>query len=257
MKLSVKPNQLKYLILGAGGLGLILRAVLYATGVDEKGLLVSGHWAHFALWVLTALVFAALWLFTKEIQGPEAYRDCFPASTVRGIGAFAAAVMILITTLSGLSAIADRLDIIVTVLGAASALCLAYVGYCRLCGIKPGFLAHVVLCLFFALRMVCQYRAWSSDPQLMDYCFYLGAYVALMLTAYHHAAFDAGMGKHRVLWVLSLASVYLCAVSVSGGQDLPFLLGTLAWSLTALPSLTAKPRRKRPSLVMDREPSED
>ena len=39
MKNPVHANTLKYLIPGAGGLGLVLRILLYATGVDGRGLL--------------------------------------------------------------------------------------------------------------------------------------------------------------------------------------------------------------------------
>ena len=42
MKLSVNPTQLKYAVPSAGALALLLRAVLYLTGADGKGLLPSG-----------------------------------------------------------------------------------------------------------------------------------------------------------------------------------------------------------------------
>ena len=41
MNEPIAPNKLKYLMLGAGGIGLVLRTLYYATGVDSRGLLVK------------------------------------------------------------------------------------------------------------------------------------------------------------------------------------------------------------------------
>lgn len=253
MKLTVKPLHFKYLILGAGGLGLVLRVLLYATGIDEKGLLVTGHWAHWGVWLLTAATAAVLFLLSRPIQGPERYEDAYPVSFSAAAGCFLAAAAFLGSSLSGFSAAATRLDMIVHLMGIAAAASLAYVGYCRLTRNQPLFLFHAVVCVYLALRMVFQYRFWSSDPQLQDYCFYLGAYVGLMLTSYHLAAFDAGMGSHRMLWMIGLATVYLCCLSLSGSRENLFLLCCGIWVFTNLTNLTVKPRRQRPALDLSGE----
>lgn len=248
MKFSIKPENLKYLTLGAGGLGLVLRVVLYATGTDEKGLLVAGHWAGIAMWILTVLVAAALYLSTKPIQGPTQYRDAYPVSYPAGLGALGLSLGILITTISDLSDPPSTVDLIVWILGALSVVALAGICLCRLSGSRPSFLLHGVVCMYFAMRMVSRYQFWSSDPQIADYAFYLGAYVALMLTAYHQAAFDADMGSHRALWLGSLAAVYLCCLSLKGNTDTILLLTAGLWAFTNLPSLTVRPKRQRPRL---------
>lgn len=253
MKLSVKSENLKYLILGAGGLGLVLRTALYTTGIDEKGLLIQGHWASIGVWLLTALSAAALVLLTRSIRGPEKYQDCYPASSAAGIGAFALAAGLLITTVSEFSEFTSTVRLVVWVLGLVSAAAMVFVGFCRLTGGKPLFLCHGAVCIYFALRMVSQYQNWSSDPQLQDYVFYLGAYIALMLTAYHHAAFDAEMGRHRSLWALSLASVYLCCLSLKGTMDTVLLLTAGIWAFTNLTALSLRPRRQRPALNLEEE----
>lgn len=251
MKFSVKPQLLKYLVLGAGGLGLALRIALYATGTDEKGLLVTGHWAHIALWILTALTAAAIFLFTKPIEGPKDYRDCHPVSYAAGLGSFAAVAGILITTISEMATPPSTIELVVRIVSFAAMAAFALIGLCRLMGARPSFLLHALVCFYFALRMVWQYQLWSSDPQLQDYCFYLTAYVALMLTAYHHAAFDAGLGKHRYLWLLTLAAVYLCCLSLKGTRDTLLMLTCGIWAFTNLTSLTVRPRRQRPALILD------
>lgn len=257
MKISVKPQLLKFLVLGIGGLGLALRILLYTTGMDEKGLLVEGHWAHTGIWLLTAAAALAMFLFTRPIEGPADHRDCYPVSIPGGLGALATAGAILAASISEIGSAAMPVQRFVWILGFVAAAALAVIGLCRLTGAKAHFLLYGALCLYFALRMVAQYQIWSSDPQLMDYCFYLTAYVALMLTAYHHAAFAADMGSHRKLWFFSLATVYLCCLSLKGTRDTLLMLTGGIWAFTNLTSLTLRARRQRPQLILEEEPEEE
>lgn len=254
MKLSVKPNLLKYLVLGAGAAALVLQLLLYATGIDEEGLLRRGHIAGILIGLLSVVTLVGLCLLTRNITGPEQYADCFRANTPGGIGCLAAAAGILITTISEMGDASDTVALLTRLLGFASAAALAVVGFCRLSGAKPFFLLHAVPCIYFAIRMICQYRFWSSDPQLQDYCFQLLACVALMLMSYHHAAFGADMGSHKRLWFFSLMAVYLCCLSIAGAESRLLYLGTGIWAFTDLSCLTAKTRRQRPSLNLEEEP---
>lgn len=251
MKLSVKPQLLKYLVLGLGGLSLVLRVLLYTTGTDEKGLLAAGHWAHWAIWLLTALTVLLILFVTRPVEGPKAYRDCYPASAPAGLGAFAAAAGVLLASLPGGEEALLPVQKAAQFFGHLTAAALLATGVCRLMGAKPHFLLHSTVCLYFALRMVSQYQLWSSDPQLMNYCFHLCAYIALMLTAYHHAAFCTDMGSHRLLWLYSLAAVYLCCLCLRGDRDSLLMLTCGIWAYTNLTCLTPRPRRQRPALVLD------
>lgn len=244
MKNPVKADTLKYLIPGAGGLGLVLRILLYATGIDGRGLLVRGYWASTLLCVLTLAVLFFVFLATRSLGGSVDHRAAYPVSAAAAIGAFAAMIGIGITTLGEFAEFSSRLHLLIWALGLLSAVFMGCIGICRLTGKKPSFLLSAVICLYFALRMVSRYQSWSADPQLQDYCFYLMAYVALMLTAYQHAAFDEGLGNHRALWFCSLMAVYLCCVSLKGTTDLWLLLGCGIWAFTNLTSVTVCPRRR-------------
>ena len=257
MKISVKPNLLKYLVLGAGVLGLVLRWLLYAAGTDDQGLLEQNHPARYLLWILSAAVLAGTFLLTRKITGPEQYSDCFHTSALSSTGCLAAAVCILITTVSEMATPPDSVQLLVRILGFAAIAVLAVAGFSRLIGVRPFFLFYAALCVYFAVRMVCQYREWSSDPQLQDYCYQLLAGVALMLTAYHHAAFGADMGSHKDQWFFSLAAVYLCCLSLAGPQNQLFYLGCGIWAFTGLSSLTPKARRQRPNLNLEEHSPEE
>lgn len=235
MPLAVKPNQLKLTFLCAGVIGMALRAILYATAVDEKGLLLTGHWTEICVWILTATAALGLFLLLRKCGGPKQYDTAFPASPVRAAGCILAACAFL---LSGApEAVEAKLAVAELVLRFVSAAALIAVGYCRLTGRKPFFLFHGAVCLYLALRMVCRYRLWCADPQLQDYCFSLGAYVALMLTAYQFAAFDTDEINHRQLWICGLSAVYLCMLALVGSE--PFLMLCCGiWVLTNLSCLS-------------------
>ena len=233
MKNPAKMDGLKYLILGAGGLGLVLRILLYATGMDGRGLLVRGHWTATLLSVLTVAVLLVLFLTTRNAAETTAYEAAYPASILRAVGAFAAMVGFGVTTVQEFATFSNRLQLMVWLLGLCSAVAMAIVGVCRLKGKKPPFLLHAAVCLYFALRMVVCYQQWSSNPQLQDYCFYLCAFLT---ASYQHAAFDVAMGKHRALWFCSLMAVYLCCLSLKGTTDTILLLGSGIWAFTNLTS---------------------
>ena len=240
MSLAVKPNRIKLTVLSAGALGATLRAVLFATGVDGKGLLVSGHWAGTSVWILTAAMALGLFLLLGKFQGTDQYDDAFPKSILGAIGCILAGCGILLNGAPG--GAEGNLALAELVLRFGSAIGLVAVGYCRFSGKKPLFLFHGAVSLYLALRMICLYRLWSADPQLQDYCFSLGAYVALMLTAYQFAAFDAELANPRSLWISGLSAVYLCMLALVGSE--PFLMLCCGiWVLTNL-SVPGKTHKK-------------
>lgn len=253
MHASINPRHLKIAIPAAGILGALLRCILYLTGTDHKGLLVTGHWAHVSIWVLTAAVALALALGCFRLRGPEDYKDCFPGSFFGAAGAVAVAIAFLLTAIPDWQRALSPLESAAAALSFCSAAVLIYVGICRFRGIAPKSFAHTAVCICFALRMVCQYRVWSADPQLQNYYFYMAAHVCLMLTAYQFAAFDAGMGSHRALWILGLGSVYFCLLSLWNGSTPLLMLCCSLWVLTNLPELRVRPRRVRPALKLDEQ----
>lgn len=150
----------------------------------------------------------------------------------------------MLNAVSGLHG--DNAERICAVLGFAAAASLLVTAYCRLCGSRPFFLLHTCVTVYFALTMVLRYRMCSADPQLMDYGFALCAYALLMLVAYHRAAFDAGMGSCRALWLTSLLAVFLCCTAAYAAHDAAELLACAVWALTGLPETGEKARRRRP-----------
>lgn len=232
MKKTLSPTALPCLTLGLGGIGLSLRSWLYRTGLDHKGLLISGHPAQLLIWLLIAVTISVLILQCRKIQKNGRYSDNFPPSLPAFVGNSLAAVGIFFTALANLLDRPDLLNIFTNIVGVLCFPALIVAGYNRWKGIRPSFLLHVLVCVFFALRLFCQYRAWSSDPQLQDYCFQLLACICLMLTAYQRASFDVNMGNRPLFLFLSLGAVFFCCLALPSVEEKFFYLTTGVWAFT-------------------------
>lgn len=245
MKLAVKPKLMKALMGASGILGLVLRTVLYAAGVDRKGLLITGYWSGTAVWLLTAAVALILLLWCHRLSDSQTYHKAFPASPFSAAGAALAGIALVLCPVAQVPS--PTFAVIEPVLRYTAAASLIAISYCRFRGRTPLFLLHCGVCLYLALRLVCQYRIWSADPQIQNYAFYLGAHVALMITAYQFAAFDAGFGNHRKLWGAGLAAIYLSIVSLTGSEEPFFLICCTLWIFSSLNLPSANLKKNQPT----------
>ena len=247
MKSNKKSQQLKLLTICSAAAAAALRASHYAFGTDGRGLLLTYHWAAIGLMVVSVGFFFALLFLCSGIKNPAPGTVAPPASTASAVGCFVLAAGLIVTALQQYSGFLLSFEMIVWVLELLVAVGLMVAGICRLTGKKLYFLIHAVMCLFFTLRMIIQYRHWSADPQLQDYGFYLCAHATMMLASYHQAAFDAGMGNLRSLWICSLGAVFLCCAAMPHCEE-ALLMGCCAiWALTNPAALPERKRRVRPA----------
>lgn len=253
MKSNKKSQQLKLLTICSAAAATALRAAHYAFGTDGRGLLVTGHWSVIGLWAVSVIFFSVLLLLGRSIKNPAPDAVVPPASAASAAGCFVLAAGLVVTALQQFDGFYLSLDMITWVLGLLVAAGLLVAGICRLSGKKLYFLIHAALCLFFTLRMIIQYRHWSADPQLQDYGFYLCAHTAMMLASYHQAAFDAGMGSLRSLWICCLGAVYLCCAAMPQCEE-ALLMGCCAiWAITNPAALPERKRRVRPAFRTEKQ----
>lgn len=236
MKNLFKPTILPLFTLCAGVLGFLLRIWLYATGVDEKGLIITSHPANALIFILTALVIAVLFLCTRSLNAKHSYSELFPGSKTGAAGCFAAAAGILVTDTVEIFLKRDPITTATLILGLAAAACLLFLGFCRLKQLRPSFLFHTVVTVYMMLHPLSQYRLWSSDPQLQNYCFQLLASVFLLLACYHRTALDVKGGNCKWYALYNQAALFFCCLSLNTGSWL-FYLTMAVWTATNLCSL--------------------
>ena len=224
MKRTLSPALLPRLMLGLGGIGLVLQVWMYGTGIDDRGLLVNWHPAWILLVLLTAAAMVLLFLHCREDKAQGTYHQNFPASLAGFLGSIAEAFGIFLLSMTGLMDHPDTLNSVTGFLGVLCFPALVMAGYARWKGKRPSFLLHALVCMFFALRLFCQYRNWSSDPQLQNYCFQMLAGICLMMVAYQRAAFNLNIGSRKAYRFFSLAAVFFCCLSLMAPESKLFYL---------------------------------
>ena len=230
--------------MATGGIGLLLRLWLFSTA-DDSGLLPVWHISEILLWILTIAVIGLLLYATWDLVEAAKYRFNFPESMPGCVGAWLGALGIGGTCVIELLTSPDFITTITAILGLVSAGVLVFIGNCRRRGLHPSTLFHALICVFLMLRLICQYRHWSSDPQLQDYCFQILAIVCLMLASYHRATFNANFGKRRPYAFFNLAAVYFCCLALPGWENTAFFLGCGVWMFTDICNLTPMPRGRK------------
>ncbi len=241
MKQFLKSANLPALVLGTGGIGLLLRVWLIHSATDTDGFLNFSHPAHILLWILTAIVLVGLFLLTKDLVAAPNYSFNFPASKISSLGIYLAAAGIGFGSFIEAFYVTAGLEILTTITGLVATLMLVLCGYCRRRGVAPSLLTHIVISIYLMLRLINYYRTWSSDPQILDYCFQLLATAFLMLATYHRASFDADTGKRRPYAFFSLSAVFFSCLSMIGSENILFYMSACVWMITDLCSLLPMP----------------
>ena len=228
--------------LATGLLSLGLHRYMMEYCFDDRGLLVAGNLPAKLLWAVGIGFAALLVLVLRTIGGDGAYADNFPPCALSG-GLMIAAGAAMVWAIPGLELtaqppVADGLSLTVasfTALAAqylpwAAAAAMAVLGVYRILGKRPRPIFSGIVCLFYMLMLVTNYRLWSADPQLHDYAYQLLAGVLLMLCSFHRTCCDAGVIQRRKLLATGLGAAACCLASLSGDFQWGFYLASGLWA---------------------------
>ncbi len=244
MKFQKLRILLPLLALAAGWGQFALGRQLYASALDEKGLLIAGHPLLFGIWGLLAAAAGGICLAVWKMDGPREYEQNFHPSVLACLGnlllAWAVFSLVREERMFGLRGV-EKAWVISGYL-ASQALIIA--GFSRLLGKKAFFLCHGTVSVFLLLHLVTRYQMWSGNPQMQDYVMELLALVVLILYCYQTAAFAADMGKRRTQLALGLLAVVLCGGALAGTETPLLLFAGGSFALTNLCALDPRPRRE-------------
>ncbi len=245
MKKLLNPMNLPLVVLGAGVAGAFLRLWMQLGGMDEKGMLISGHPARILCVILSVAVLAVLFLATRPLKRNNGYRYNFPSAPAGGIGIGLGGLGMAITGLVSIVNGSSGLDLICDIATLFSAVLLGYCAWCRMKGLRPNPLAFTVVSISLMLRLISFYRHWSGDPFLLDYCYQLLACVFLMLAVFQRAMFCARMGKRHSYVFFALGTVFFCCLSLTTLENVVFYLPAGVWMFFDLCRLDVRAREER------------
>lgn len=241
-------------MLALGGVGLVLRRLLYSMALDEKNLLPLGHPLETLLWVLTAAAAAAVVVFCLRMDKNLTLRS--GGGLEQAAGHLMMGLGIVLTLIWNLPKMEGGLGFAWEVLGKLAPVMLAAAGIASIRGKQPRFyLYYLPVCLFLMVHMVNQYRTWSAEPQPQAYVFALLGCVGLTLFSYYCIAFGVAMGNSRMYVGAGLASLYLCTVNLARTEYPLLYLGGIAWVAADLWNAAFLPQPPEPERTAQDDPA--
>ena len=218
MKQLTKPSVSAAVFALGGVAAMVLRFWLLKTGVDDRGLLVTGHLGY----ILSYILCFALPVTLFFVLGKQKCHLHFAPTVLSAAGFFVQAIGFGIAAWTLLSYTTLAMRTVTGVFGIAAALCCVVAGIYAIRGYRTHPLFFCPGALFFACFLFCRYQQWSAEPELQRYVFQLAAAVVSMFALYQRSALGAKMGSPRqyVLW--SRSAVLLCLAAIPGSQ-LPLL----------------------------------
>ncbi len=194
------------------------------------------------IWPLVILLAAAVGLFlTVAFQKEKrtGYVENFSCDAVAVVLAVLAAGLLLAGVVTNALQASPAMQgnvllaRILTILGVVTALCFVGTAMAWNNEKEPSAVFCIVPVVYYILRVILCFKAWSNDPIILDYCFSLFAMIAVLLGTFHMGNFVFGVGQRRLAIFLCLSGVVFSATALPG-SELPELLqisGSALWLL--------------------------
>ena len=235
----LKSQWLSILAALGGVVMLLLRQIHLAT-INERGLLASFHYAGIITGILALLIPGILlWRCLVLAKG----NTCkFPASIPATVGYGIGAVGLGITAAQFLLNQPDTLQLVLGFAGVVAAVALLLMAVNRFQGVKTNVLLHAVVCLFFMVLLIWQYRDCVMHTQLQICVFAPVATICLMIASYNRAAFEEKIEQPRLFVFFRLMSIFFCLTAIPGSELWVLYLSGCIWSVADLANLTVAPQ---------------
>ncbi len=138
--------------------------------------------------------------------------------------------------------------------GLAGAACMGVFAVQTILRQRPSPYLYMGWTLSLVFRLIPEFRLWSVDPRISDYCFQLFASIAVMCASFHLGGFALESGKRRITVFWCIAGIFFCGVSIADGTligILTYLAGLLflcavLWSVMAPSRKRRRPRQPAP-----------
>lgn len=249
------------LMLLFGIIGCALRLRFDNTGMDGFGLYRQDHPAWIGLCVLTLGVLVLNYFLTRDPGNNTIYSENFPRSIAGGVSCILLAIAMGFTGIMDLLAATEFLDKLLAVVSMLSAVCLAVAGVERFAGNQPVFFAHMIPCVYFALRLFAMGRDLGTEPEVREFLFQFLASVALIPALYWLWAFDVNLGNRRKSLFFSLSALFFCLVATFEVKEgiVMYLLysAMLLTNMCKLNYLPAAEIEEQPAAEAEAQPAAD
>ena len=159
------------------------------------------------------------------------------------LGLFAAAMLLLGSGLEFVEALRSGPGIsnpIMCLLGLAGAICCMVAAHGRKTGTPAHPAVELMPVVYLVVKLVLNFKEWSIDPIILDYCVILFALIFSLLAFHRGAGFVFDRGRPRTTLFFAMCATYFCAAAIMDGiADLSpatiiTYLGLLLWQLPVI-----------------------
>lgn len=226
----VKRNQVMSYMICVSILGFLLRVLQLRYAFDSQGLMVGGHGIVAVLVVLSAAVALGLGLTCRALEPRPAYFDAFSDGILELAVTMAGAAALLL----GSAARMGQGQSLIGAAGILAALCMMVIGVGRFRDRPAPAAIHLLLCAYLVAKLIVDFKHWSIDPAILDYCFSLLAMICAMCATYHLCGFCFDKGRRGKAAFWCLMGVFFTGVTLADGGAADRLItgGLGLWLLT-------------------------
>lgn len=231
----------------AAGAAYLLRLRQLGQMYDGEGLVIRGMGMGPLTWlcaaaVLGAAVCARLLLPQKEYAAVDSAAPGVLLCSLAGAAGMALGSVALALDLE------RSYDMLLAAGGLVTAICWAAAALDRDRGRRIPAALLLLPTLFFAVELVLEFRNWSKDPAILDYCFDLLALICIMCASFELGGFCFDQGRRRSAVFFCCCAAVFGAAAVAGGRlrELCMTGGAVLWLMSSLwPLLGAQAGERR------------
>lgn len=247
-----KPGRLPVMITVAAaaaaafGLRLHQLSAGYETAADGMIRVLPGTSGGFFTW-FTVIMAAAFAVFAWTRKGRKKFSSLGQLDPVSlGIACIASLLLLLGSTAMAVSP-ETAVERYLGLGGVAAALCWAATAVLRWQHKKPSVYLYLLPVVFFAVMLVVDFRIWSRDPAVLDYCYDLFALISVMLGLFYLSGYSLDLGFRRFTVFFLLCGVFFSAAAMAGARLRYVLIlgGAMVWQLLHLWQLLRPLRQKQ------------
>lgn len=139
-------------------------------------------------------------------------------------------------------------DSYIAVSGFVTALCWTAAAVFQRRGRAPHWLLATLPVLYYMAKLIPDFRVWSRDPAILDYCYALLALLSTMCAVFHVGGFLFDNGRRRPAVFFCLCGIFFGAISLvsASKRHLALTLGAMLWMAAQLWSLLGAVEREEP-----------
>ena len=233
------------ILLASSAAAFFLRLNQLAAGMDETGRMVAGAGKGFFTWFCVAMA-AVFAVYSFFLHPRKKYHATAAEDNLTFCLTLAAAAAMVVGRVATVFAMEQITDVLLATGGVVTAICWVVVGLDRVRDRKVPAALFMAPALIYAVELICEFRFWSRDPQILDYCFELLALISVMCATFHLGGFCFDKGKRRMSVFFAFCGVFFSAASMADGGfgDIMVHAAAILWLLANLIPLL-RPARKR------------